>query len=196
MGCNASNHAWDCNCGWGGDTGYGWKNHCRTSRPILAEPARPPVRVATTTPNARCPVCGDVVFFYVSPFGGRVFFDELGPPWPKHPCTDNPRRSVTLRTPLEIKRAPAPNWQWKRDDWTLLRNIDLRQEEGVAFLSGQGAKCSTSFKFGWQGKAQFTPDDPVYCRRSPSGTGEFELSYLPINARSSYFSFGWGSAWS
>lgn len=29
------------------------------------------------------------MFFYQSPFGGRVFFDDLGPPWPKHPCTDH-----------------------------------------------------------------------------------------------------------
>ncbi len=41
-------------------------------------------------PNARCPVCAASVFFYQSPYGGRVFFDELRPPWPKHPCTDNP----------------------------------------------------------------------------------------------------------
>jgi hypothetical protein len=41
-------------------------------------------------PNAHCPVCGASVYFYQSPYGGRVFFDELGPPWPKHPCTDNP----------------------------------------------------------------------------------------------------------
>ncbi len=41
-------------------------------------------------PNARCPVCDASVFFYQSPYGGKVFFDELGPPWPKHPCTDNP----------------------------------------------------------------------------------------------------------
>jgi hypothetical protein len=40
-------------------------------------------------PNAQCPVCGATVYFYQSPYGGRVFFDELGPPWPKHPCTDN-----------------------------------------------------------------------------------------------------------
>lgn len=40
-----------------------------------------------TIPNATCPVCDASVFFYQSPFGGRVFFDELGPPWPKHPCT-------------------------------------------------------------------------------------------------------------
>src|SRR6266542_5861006 len=41
-------------------------------------------------PNAHCPVCGEQVFFYQSEYGGRVFFDELGPPWPKHPCTYNP----------------------------------------------------------------------------------------------------------
>src|SRR5580698_9339053 len=40
-------------------------------------------------PNARCPVCGADVYFYQSPYGGRVFFDELGPPWPKHPCTSS-----------------------------------------------------------------------------------------------------------
>lgn len=41
------------------------------------------------SPNANCPVCGDPVFFYQNEYGSRVFFDELGPPWPKHPCTDN-----------------------------------------------------------------------------------------------------------
>lgn len=38
-------------------------------------------------PNADCPVCGRPVFFYQNGFGSRVFFDDLGPPWPKHPCT-------------------------------------------------------------------------------------------------------------
>jgi hypothetical protein len=39
-------------------------------------------------PNADCPVCGQPVFFYQNHSGSRVYFDELGPPWPKHPCTD------------------------------------------------------------------------------------------------------------
>ena len=39
-------------------------------------------------PNARCPVCGASVYFYRSPYNGRVFFDDVGWPWPKHPCTD------------------------------------------------------------------------------------------------------------
>lgn len=40
-------------------------------------------------PNAECPVCGDYVFFYQNEHGSKVDFDELGPPWPRHPCTDN-----------------------------------------------------------------------------------------------------------
>ncbi|MCO5158488.1 MAG: hypothetical protein M9945_17345 [Aquamicrobium sp.] len=41
-----------------------------------------------TFPNAKCPVCGESVFFFQARDGGRVFFDPpLGPPWPKHPCT-------------------------------------------------------------------------------------------------------------
>jgi hypothetical protein len=35
-------------------------------------------------PNATCPRCGKNVYFYQSPFGGRVYFNEMGPPWPKH----------------------------------------------------------------------------------------------------------------
>ena len=45
-------------------------------------------------PNAHCPVCHKPVIFYRSPFGGRVFFESLGWPWPKHPCTDNPKSQV------------------------------------------------------------------------------------------------------
>ncbi len=65
-------------------------------------------------PNARCPVCGASVYFYQSPYGGRVFFDELGPPWPKHPCTDNPvvRRHLATaegrRDCLVASTAPTP----------------------------------------------------------------------------------------
>jgi hypothetical protein len=39
-------------------------------------------------PNAKCPVCGQLVFFYQNAFGSKVYFEDLGPPWLKHPCTD------------------------------------------------------------------------------------------------------------
>ena len=34
------------------------------------------------------------MFYYQSRYGGRVFFDDLGWPWPKHPCTDNSNRAL------------------------------------------------------------------------------------------------------
>lgn len=45
---------------------------------------------AYTKPNAKCPVCGQAVFFYQNRWGSRVYFDDLGQPWPKHPCMDFP----------------------------------------------------------------------------------------------------------
>lgn len=56
---------------------------------------------AFVNPNALCPVCGDRVFFFQSRFGGRVFFDALGWPWPKHPCTDN--RASQTRQVQELR---------------------------------------------------------------------------------------------
>ena len=52
-------------------------------------------------PNAYCPVCGEKVYFYRSRYGGRVFFDDLGWPWPKHPCTD--RTDKPLKTPPVVR---------------------------------------------------------------------------------------------
>lgn len=40
-------------------------------------------------PNATCPKCGADVYFYQNEHGSRVYFDDLGPPWPKHPCMDS-----------------------------------------------------------------------------------------------------------
>lgn len=35
--------------------------------------------------STKCPECGEEIFF-VRYNGGSVWFDELGAPWPKHPC--------------------------------------------------------------------------------------------------------------
>lgn len=57
-------------------------------------------------PNARCPVCGGRVYFYQSPHGGRVFFDDVGWPWPKHPCTDK------LTSELDDELSPLPTQRY------------------------------------------------------------------------------------
>lgn len=86
MVCNGKNHRWNCDCRFGGSGGHAANASVTpTTRDLFAGPGT--VRLHTT-PNARCPVCSDAVFFYELINGGRVYFDELGPPWPKHPCTD------------------------------------------------------------------------------------------------------------
>lgn len=91
--CNAWNHPIGCRCGWGGDgylgaaavrgAGSALRSFSDWAKTRYANEAK-----SYTNPNATCPVCNAPVFFYQSPEGGRVFFDEMGPPWPKHPCTD------------------------------------------------------------------------------------------------------------
>lgn len=72
-----------------------------------------------TIPNAQCPVCGDLVFYYCNEYGSSVFFDELGPPWPKHPCTDRAASvqpiSSSARAATSYSRMP----RWSVDGWHL-----------------------------------------------------------------------------
>lgn len=60
-------------------------------------------RLDAGIPNARCPRCGQPVWFYRNPNGGCAYFDELGVPWPKHPCMDT--RSVEDRSAVWQARA-------------------------------------------------------------------------------------------
>lgn len=49
-------------------------------------------------PNYKCPKCGREVFFYQNEHGSKVFFDELGWPWPKHGCFIETNRTVLTGT--------------------------------------------------------------------------------------------------
>jgi hypothetical protein len=96
-------------------------------------------------PNARCPECGESVYYYQNDAGSRVFFDELGWPWPKHPCTDNGTkvqpsskipRARTTEDVLEIVKAarqldfdPAVKFRYSFGDspWDLLSVKSIRR---------------------------------------------------------------------
>ena len=126
--CNANNHPPDCNCGWGGvwygNTPYGVSQDFTPSnnpRPrLLGEQKGTSSRLSSElcSPNANCPVCGTRVFFYTSPYGGKVFFDELGPPWPKHPCTSHDYVPTG-------SRATNSHTPWNQDQWIALSSCLL-----------------------------------------------------------------------
>lgn len=108
------NHYSDCSCGWCLNLGGRRRHH----EPLYASPDRPSLFTSYecfTIPNASCPVCGESVFFYQSAAGGRVFFDELGPPWPKHPCTDN--SSLPVKLLYRSSTAQRKQIEWERDGW-------------------------------------------------------------------------------
>jgi hypothetical protein len=74
-------------------------------------------------PNVRCPVCGQFVFFYQNEFGSKVFFDELGPPWPKHACTimDN---LIRFSPSSGIERPTLrPDYEHQRIEIILVQNL-------------------------------------------------------------------------
>lgn len=113
--CNAHNHPPNCRCGFGGEGHAGRTSLRAGSYCFRGVPRILPSYESYVNPNARCPVCGAAVFFYQSPDGGRVFFDELGPPWPKHGCTDRNSTPASL-DPSSIDPREMPNW--KREGWT------------------------------------------------------------------------------
>lgn len=83
--CNAWNHHPSCTCGWGGEGHLGQTNW-RNVEPASSIPTNALWSYEYSCCNpSLCPVCGDDVFF-IRHNGGCVWVDELGWPWPKHPC--------------------------------------------------------------------------------------------------------------
>lgn len=102
--CNAWNHPISCTCGFGGEGHLGRPGF---SPPVVIHDTR---KMGFLNPNARCPVCESAVFFYQSPNGGRVFFDEIGPPWTKHPCTDGLRPVIYVHS-IDAPKVNLSNWR-------------------------------------------------------------------------------------
>jgi hypothetical protein len=112
--CNAWNRPVDCTCVWGGDGHLGRRTEGNIST-LQARLFSSRSYQSYTIPNTKCPVCGAFVFFYKSENGGSVFFDELGPPWPKHPCTDNSQ--YKYHTPKLETGLTHYQRDWEKEGW-------------------------------------------------------------------------------
>jgi len=192
--CNGLHHAKNCQCGWGGYTGNRNRNPiypCISLREVDGftwNLNRNPTYESFINPNARCNVCHAPVYFYQSPYGGRVFFDDLGPPWPKHPCGDSARtrqalmRSAVLAPKNAIttnKRMPLPPEAWRPllidqvvscgDTDTI--NILTKDPEVTKFVS---------IPKGWIG------DTPVFWRRCPRDSNMIDISCFRISSEGTF----------
>jgi hypothetical protein len=160
------NHYSWCMCGWcykTGSNGYSrrqsqdWVDHDSAQRTIASTGANRSYSACFVVPNAKCPECGESVFYYQNEYGSRVFFDELGWPWPKHPCTDKSnwaRFSPTTRSPrrrsmdgvVEIAKAaqqidfdPAVKFRFAfgGSPWDLLSVIETARRGFETFIKAQ-----------------------------------------------------------
>ena len=134
------NHKLNCTCGWC------YKQKRRNSIDSFSLPIR-----STSTPNARslnfrkltyqsfirpnavCPHCKKKVFFYRSAFGGRKFFDVLGPPWTKHPCLD---------TGLLVQKNfvdEKTQWLWQRGGWQPYVCLIVNRKDEATKITGYDA---------------------------------------------------------
>lgn len=115
------NHYPSCTCGWcvgGGNHGsIATSVQLKPVQPVYTEQEKQRATKALKSfgatsysrcfvnPNASCPDCGQSVYFYANSYGSRVYFDELGQPWTKHPCTDNDRPASTAASVRPARRA-------------------------------------------------------------------------------------------
>jgi hypothetical protein len=149
----------------------------------MKENFSPEVEWSFMTPNATCPVCGVRVYFYANSNGSRVFFDDVGPPWPKHPCTDRVKFSSAFLHEVRMaeissrfSKKSATRRPLERDGWKLFKALhtkSFRQElEHVA----SGRKFETNIlKDHIPGLAQ-----AIWVREHSHNTAE--LSYFDLNS--------------
>ncbi|WP_416437701.1 hypothetical protein [Phnomibacter sp. MR] len=128
--CNALNHPPGCTCGWGGDGHLGKRTDGNIYLNGLSLFDTKKI-TSYLNPNAKCPVCGESVFFYKSEAGGRVYFDELGPPWPKHPCTDNSEYNYHNPKPSNEYFIKVNVWQ--KNDWVPVLAKNMTHKSAYAF---------------------------------------------------------------
>ncbi|MGM4962991.1 hypothetical protein AB7714_05755 [Tardiphaga sp. 1201_B9_N1_1] len=178
--CNASNHSPSCPCGFGGDTGggRGWGSVAHFT--LNYEPpsfgwsrdGRGTVE-SYVNPNARCPECGADVFFYRSPYNGRVYFDELGWPWPKHGCTDNaqePRRATSRGGTAR----PAERLQWHIEGWVALLSPRIGSAGERRSIRGDSGDDFVDLVL--PVGTQTDPESPIFVR--PHLPGLYEVTFL------------------
>lgn len=184
--CNAKNHRWNCGCGFGGEGRLG--KRVLSIPPVPDLFSVPRLRRRYTKGNARCPVCSASVFFFKLENNGRVYFDEIGPPWPKHPCTDRHDAPGSVSGGDGGLMGQDPQAQPWEKGWVLLTQVSVEAAERntlrlSANLSGEGFVAFVRDDvFGdMESPAVFLQDS--YIQTRPSLTGQFEFALLTPELR-------------
>jgi hypothetical protein len=167
--CNAKNHRWNCECGFGGaKASSSPKKPLAETSDLLALPRVPR---HYTKPNELCPFCNAPVFFHQLRNLGRVYFDDPGAPWRKHACTD--KASQSYRGPFGSGNEGWP--QLTQMSVNALSNSVLRlsgklnHQDCVVFVSGSAFRDTSN---------PSTYLSESFIQAHPSLDGRFDLAIL------------------
>ena len=119
-------------------------------------------------PNAHCPQCHAPVFFYQSPYGGRVYFDELGPPWPKHQCINNEKFLV------------QGAYHWQTNDWKPFFCTNIIESNGFIEVRGLLDLHSTRLTLFVQNTGLTIKDLPLLIKSIEKQQGHYLLATFTL----------------
>lgn len=167
--CNAKNHRANCPCGFGGANQSAFADKTHEEAADLFSLPRVPRHY--TKQNERCSYCNAPVFFHRLSNGGRAYFDKIGAPWLKHPCTDT-------ASPTYFGAFGADDGGWPQltqpsvdvlSDSVLRLSGKLKDQDCLIFVSKSTFKKSSS-------PSTFLSESYIQARLSPSG--RFNLALL------------------
>jgi hypothetical protein len=171
MTCNGFNHPKDCKCHFRG-------GHAN-SRPPIWRGWRPhSAKRYFSGPNARCPECRALVFYVPGPRGGGTYFDQFGPPWPKHACTNKPK-PYSPYGPSGKPKLRNRRSEFERDGWLpfFIRHIE-RLASGT-IIHGVAIDDPSVLHFG-SSDPEIAPDKerPIYFRKLKGEPSIVELNFF------------------
>lgn len=111
-----------------------------------------------------CPYCGAQIFFHTNGNGDVVFFDALGPPWPKHPC---------LVSDVRLSEGSRAAW----DDMLRIASLQGRPKrivvpkKNMTLILGWGELAETIVGQTLRGVVVRTEAPRIAYREAPSGFG-------------------------
>lgn len=132
-----------------------------------------------------CSACGNAVFRYQSKHGGSAIFDELGPPWPKHPCSDGAR---AVRLSASDQSLPTRRYSWQEAGWLPITDliVDPVGSNHVRLHGKHNSQLLTLYisvatvDAGADPVAQIA-DSPIHARHMVDGN--YELAFLTQDFR-------------
>lgn len=171
MACNGFNHQKDCTCHFGGGHPL--------SRPPRWTGWRPrSIRRLLKKANAKCPECRAEVYYLPFRNGGGAYFDKLGPPWPKHPCTDDTKRYSPYTKSGKPRLTVKPT-EFEETGWLpfILRNVEFFSVGTI--IHGVALDNPTVLHFGTRNvNLDLDRQRPIHFRCREDGSKRVDINYF------------------